>query len=109
MKRVITAIALLALTAVTATAQANAVLVLRELSARIAVAPAVYGTGDGGVALDLRYPAQDAAIVTILEPDGTGTCYFDFENRKGWTHRSDVGDLLEDAVWPALRKIGIGT
>lgn len=93
---------------VTELALANAKRLLTDLARRVAEAPLVHSTPEGGIAIDFRNPERDAGILTICEPGGDGVCFYEFKGKRGRIRVSDADDLLEAGGWFAIRRAGFG-
>ena len=93
---------------VTELALANAERLLTDLARRVAEAPLVHSTPEGGIAIDFRNPERDAGILTICEPGGDGVCFYEFKGKRGRIRVSDADDLLEAGGWFAIRRAGFG-
>ena len=80
---------------------------LSDLAARVAKAPMVHSTPEGGIAIDFRNPERDAAFLIICEGTGEGVCFYDIGDKRGRARSSDASDLIEDAGWSALARMDL--
>lgn len=88
-------------------AKEDAERLLSDLAARVAKAPVVHSTPEGGIAIDFRNPERDAAFLIICEGTGEGVCFYDIGDKRGRARSSDASDLMEDAGWSALKRMGL--
>ena len=88
-------------------AKNKAVRLLYELAPRVVQAPMVHSTQDGGIAIDFRNPERDAILLIICEGTGEGVCFYDIGDKRGRARSSDASDLIEDAGWSALARMGL--
>lgn len=87
--------------------RASAESLLSDLASRVSEAPVVHSTPEGGIAIDFRNAKRDAALMILCDPNGEGACFYDVGDKQGRARCTDVRDLLVDAGWSAVQRIGL--
>ena len=85
----------------------TAAYLLREFSERVKVAPMVYATREGAIAIDFRSPGTADAFLVLCEPEGEVACFYEMDGKYGRFRCSDARDVMKIGAWNILDHLGI--